>query len=83
MGIFGGGGGGGDSGAATVQAVKPVPPPAQVSASLAAVRGSKAASMEGGDLGGTILAGATAKPPPGSEIRSPGEVLYGKKLTGA
>ena len=76
--MFGGGGG---ATATQVQPVKPVPPPAQVSASLAAVRGNKAAAQEMGDLGGTILGGASTAPAGG--MRSPGDVMYGKKLTGA
>ena len=79
MGFMGGGGGGGAQ--STVAPIKPVPPPAQMSASLAATRGAKATQV-GGELDGTILAGgnpAAAAP----MTRSPGEVLYGKKLTGA
>lgn len=71
--------GGGGSAGAPPAAVKPVPPPAQMSASLLAVRDAKANATAGGALDGTILAGAGAPPP----LRSPGDVLYGKQLTGA
>ena len=80
MGIFGGGGGGGPT--QTIAPVKPVPPPPQMSASLAAVRGAKANAQAVGDLDGTILAGGQPGAAAGA-MRSPGDVLYGKKLTGA
>lgn len=76
-----GGGGGGAPPQATVAAVKPVPPPPQMSASLAAMRGAKAAQTSD-PLGGTILAGANPAAA-ALALRSPGDVLYGKKLTGA
>lgn len=64
---------------AAVTPIKPPPPPAQMSASLLAVRDAKANATAGGALDGTILAGNGAPPP----LRSPGDVLYGKQLTGA
>lgn len=77
-------GGGGGSPPAAVPPVKPTPPPPQMSASLSAVRGAKAGAAAVGDLSGTILAGADmATAPPAGAMRSPGDVLYGKKLTGA
>lgn len=88
MGIFGGGGGGGGGGgettAATVQPVKPVPPPAQMSASLQAVRGQKNEAAAIGGMGGTILtSGQGVDIPNANTERSAAAVLYGKKLTGA
>lgn len=80
MGFMGGGGGGGAQ--STVAPIKPVPPPAQMSASVAAMRGAKAAQV-GGELDGTILAGGNPATAAAAAMRSPGEVLYGKKLTGA
>ncbi len=83
MGIFGGGGGGAAP-AATVQPIKPVPPPAQMSASLQAAQGQKNEAKAVGDMGGTILTSGS-----GVDIADPGmarsaaSVLYGKKLTGA
>jgi hypothetical protein len=78
-------GGGGGSPPAPVPPIKPAPPPPQVSASLSAVRGAKAGAASIGDLGGTILGGADmgGMAQPGAALRSPGDVLYGKKLTGA
>ncbi len=68
---------------APVQPIRPVPPPAQVSASLAAVRGAKANAQAAGDLGGTILAGADISPD-AAAMRTPGQIVYGgKQLTGA
>jgi len=87
MGFFGGGGGGGGGGAApaaAVQPVKPVPPPAQMSASLQAVRGQKNEAGAIGDMGGTILTSGQGVDIPNSNTeRSAASVLYGKKLTGA
>ena len=83
MGIGGGGGGGG-----AVQAVPPVkaaPPPAQMSASLQAVRNARGMGSQMGDLSGTILTdggGVDLSNAPAAP-RSPADVLYGKKLTGA
>ena len=82
MGFFGGGGGGAG---ATVQPIKPVPPPAQMSASLSAVRTGKQAASAMADAGGTILAGGAGADILG--LPSPANLLYnaggGKKLTGA
>ncbi len=85
MGFFGGGGGGGAAPAAAVQPVKPVPPPAQMSASLQAVRGQKNEAGAIGDMGGTILTSGQGVDIPGAANteRNAAAVLYGKKLTGA
>jgi len=81
LGVFGGGGGGG--GAAAIPAVKAAPPPAQMSASLQAVRNARGMT-DGGDLGGTILTGGSGADIPGAMVpKSPADLLYGKKLTGA
>lgn len=81
MGVFGGGGGGTP---AAVPPVKASPPPAQMSASLQAVRNARGMTGDAGDLGGTILTGGGGVEMPGAMVpRSPADLLYGKKLTGA
>lgn len=62
---------------------KPSPPPAQMSASLKAVRNARGAADDLGDFGGTLLTKGGGVDIQAPAVRSPADVLYGKQLTGA